>query len=111
MLKKLISIDLDGVLNNYDGLYNHCKIPPLRDGAFEFIKKLSEEYNVELFTVRNKKLVIKWLKENNLSEYISNITNIKNPMSSVFLDDRAINFNGDFAAAYQSIKDFKPHWK
>ena len=111
MPRKIISVDLDGVLNNYDGVYNHQKIPTLRDGALEFIKKLSDEYNVELFTVRDKELVESWLKENNLNDYISKVTNKKNPKTTVFLDDRAVNFNGDFKAAYRCIKEFKPHWK
>jgi len=31
--KKVILIDLDGVLNNYDGNFDKDKIPSVKDGA------------------------------------------------------------------------------
>lgn len=37
--KKLLLIDLDGVLNLYNGNYDENKIFPIRDGAFLFLKK------------------------------------------------------------------------
>ena len=40
-----------------------------------------------------------------------NITNIKSSNASIILDDRAINFNGDFIFVYLNIKNFKPYWK
>lgn len=36
--KKTIMIDLDGVLNVYDGKYVENKLPELRQGAREFVK-------------------------------------------------------------------------
>ena len=38
--RKTIMIDLDGVLNMYDGKYVENKLPELRHGAREFVKKL-----------------------------------------------------------------------
>ena len=29
----------------------------------------------------------------------------------MFLDDRAINFDGNFEKAYKNIKEFSPYWK
>ena len=111
MPKKFISIDLDGVLNNYSGNYEKDKISSLREGALDFIKKLASDFNIEIYTVRDKELVKDWLKENDLIDFVFGITNEKNPKTSIFLDDRAINFNGDFQCAYESIQSFKPHWK
>ena len=107
---KIISVDLDGVLNTYHGNYEPDKIPPISPGAYEFLEKLSKLYNIEIFTVRNKKLVKKWLKENNILLFIKNISNIKNPSSSIIIDDRALRFEGDFQDTYKNIVKFSPHW-
>ena len=111
MRKKLICIDLDGVLNLYSGYYSKNTIAPIRDGASEFIKKLSENFKIEIFTVRENKLVWKWILDNNLESYICNVSDKKNPKATLFLDDRAIHFNGDYDNAYNSIINFLPHWK
>ena len=52
--KKIIQIDLDGVLNKYDGNYNNGEIADLKNGAREFLEKLSQEYKIEILTVQNK---------------------------------------------------------
>ncbi len=111
MGKKLISIDLDGVLNEYDGDFDADKIPPIRNGAYEFIKNLSKDYRIEIFTTRERRVTKNWLKENNLQDFIENVTNMKNSFTSVFLDDRAINFSGDYQFAEDLIKQFRPYWK
>lgn len=111
MRRKIISIDLDGVLNTYCGNYNENIIPPPREGAVDFLEKLSENYYIEIFTARCVIIGEKWLRENNLMRFIVRITNLKNPLSTVMLDDRAINFNGDFKKAFDEIQNFKPHWK
>jgi len=110
-MTKTISVDLDGVLNIYNGHYDENIIPPIRDGAKYFLEKISNEYLVEIFTVRKKRLVKKWLKDNNISQYICNISNLKNPFATIFIDDRAINFTGNYEYTLQNIVDFKPYWK
>ncbi len=109
--KKIISIDLDGVLNNYNGDYKKDFIPSIRFGAYEFIENLSKYFRIEIYTVRDELLVKNWLKNNDLEKYIFNITNIKNKFSSIFLDDRAINFNGNYEETFNKIINFKPYWK
>lgn len=110
-MKKIISIDLDGVLNTYSGRYKEDEIPAIRDGAYEFIEELAKDFRIHIFTARDAVLVNKWLKENNLAGFIEDVGNIKNPYTSVILDDRAINFDGDYVKAYKAIKMFKPHWR
>lgn len=108
---KTLSIDLDGVLNTYCGNYNEFEISPPRKGAYEFLQKLAQNYKLEIFTVREKNLVQKWLTENGLDEFIQNITNLKNPYASIIIDDRALTFKGDFNQTLEEIKEFKPHWE
>ncbi len=111
MHKKIISIDFDGVLNDYDGNYSKDILPPIKKGAETFLKKLSKDYTITIYTARDRNSVFDWLKENNLIKYIKDITNMKNPISSITLDDRAICFEGDFEKAYKKILAFKPYWK
>ena len=62
--KRTILIDLDGVLNQYTGNFEKDYIPPIKEGAKEFLKNLSNNFELKLFTTRNKILASKWLIEN-----------------------------------------------
>ena len=42
--KKTILIDLDGVLNEYEGKFDKDFIPPIKLGAKEFLEKLAIEF-------------------------------------------------------------------
>ena len=109
--KKTIYIDLDGVLNNYTK-FEENKIPPIKDGAMEFLERMyySEKYELVLFTTRNLLLASKWLVDNNIDRYFKDITNVKRP-AFMFIDDRAIQFNGDFEKLFDDIRKFKVYWK
>jgi len=96
---------LDGVLNVYNGEYNENVIPPIKEGAFEFIKKLAEKYEIKIFTSRNILLVKKWVKTNNLEKYICNITNTKEP-SYLIVDDRCVNFDGNYQKTLNNIENY-----
>ena len=106
--KKLL-IDLDGVLNQYTK-YDENHIPEMKEGAKEFLEKLSKDHELYLFTTRNLLLCAKWLIKNNLNSYFKDITNIKLP-SYLYIDDRAICFKGDYSETLKEIENFKVHWK
>ena len=108
--KKRILIDLDGVLNNYSGEFQTDSIPEIKEGAKEFIKELHKKYELYLFTSRNLLLSAKWLIAHKLDNYFADITNIKIP-AYLHIDDRAINFKGDFKIALNEIKNFEAYWK
>ena len=110
MIKKTILVDLDGVLNKYNGEYDSNYIPPILDGAFDFVKSLSKTYRVVIFTSRNLLLASQWVIENRLDKYIENITNIKEP-SFLIIDDRCINFKGNFEELKSQIDNFKIWYK
>ena len=111
MYKKLILIDLDGVLNTYNGHFDENVISPMREGAYEFLEELSKNYKINIFTARNADTARKWLISNNLIDFVEEVTNIKSSFASIILDDRAINFNGDFKKSLEIIENFKPFWK
>ena len=110
MTKKKILLDLDGVLNLYDGNYDEKYIPALNNKAIDFIKNISKTYNVVIFTSRNLLLASKWIIYNKIDKYITNITNIKEA-SYLIVDDRCINFNGDFEKLQKDIENFKVWYK
>ena len=105
-MKKTILIDLDGVLNTYTGKFDKNFIPPIKQGAKEFIKELSNDYEIKIFTTRNLLQASEWLINNELRQYISDITNVKVP-SYLIIDDRCVNFNGDYLNLMKKINNFK----
>lgn len=110
-MAKIAMVDLDGVLNEYSGKYNEYEVPKIRKGAKEFLEKLAEDYDIEIFTVRNKIRTVEWLQENEIVHLIKEVTNVKNPYASIIIDDRAISFSGDYSKVLKLSKDFKPYWK
>lgn len=104
---KTILIDLDGVLNTYQGNYNPDLIPPLKEGAYEFLENISKKYEVKIFTTRNKLLTAKWLSENKIDKFVADITNVKE-LCWLYIDDRCINFNGNFEDLWNEILNFTP---
>ena len=110
MFKKTILIDLDGVLNTYSGNFDKNFIPPIKDGAKEFLKDLSQNFNIKLFTTRNHLLASKWAVENEIDEYIEDITSNKD-LSFLIIDDRCINFDGDYSTLKNKIENFKAWYK
>lgn len=111
IFKKTLLIDLDGVLNEYSGNFDKNKIPQIKEGAYDFIERLyKKNYDIKIFTTRNKLLGSKWLIENQLDEFVSDITNVKDP-AFLHIDDRCICYNGDFEETFNSIENFKAYWK
>lgn len=104
--KKTILIDLDGVLNTYVGKFDKNYIPPIKEGALEFIKELSEQFKIKIFTTRNSLLASEWVIQNGLKEFIDDVTNVKEP-SFLFIDDRCITFNGNYKELATRIETFK----
>lgn len=110
MIKKTILFDLDGVLNTYDGRYDENYIPPIKDGAYKLIKDLSKKFRIVIFTTRNSLIASKWVIENSLIDFVENVTNIKEP-AYLIIDDRCINFNGDYEDLKNRIENFQVWYK
>lgn len=107
---KTILIDLDGVLNEYKGIYDKNYISPTKEGTKDFLENISKIYDIKLFTTRNRLLASKWILDNELDKYISDITNVKEP-AYLHIDDRCICFDGDFKKLFKEITDFKVWYK
>ena len=103
--KKIILIDLDGVLNQYNGNYDENFIPPIKDGAIEFLAELNKIADLYLFTSRNLLLSSKWLIKNKIDKYFKDVTNVKLP-SFLYIDDRCLCFKGKYESILDEIKNF-----
>lgn len=111
MRKKTLLIDLDGVLNTYSGNYDPDFIPPMRDGAKEFLAELCQKkFELVLFTTRPKNFAQQWCSENGLLDYFSEVTDKKKP-AWLIIDDRCLNFNGSYEEITLQILNFTPFYK
>lgn len=110
-MSKIALVDLDGVLDDYKGKYSEQEIPPIKKGAKEFLEKLSKVYDIEIFTVRNKIKTVEWLQKNKIQHLVKDVSNVKNQFANIIIDDRAIEFTGNFNSTLEKALDFKPYWK
>lgn len=106
MIKKTICVDFDGVLHEYNGYEEGDFGEPLT-GSKEFIKELRKKYKVVILTSRQKEQVIGWLTNNGFPSM--KITNRKIP-AVAYIDDRAIQFKGNYKKVISRLKNFKPYW-
>ncbi len=69
---KTILIDLDGVLNKYNGKYDAENFIPMKSVKVpkNLSKNFMEHYVIKIFTTRNKILTVKWLMKYRLDKYI-----------------------------------------
>lgn len=108
--KRTLLIDLDGVLNKYTGSFDENYIPEPKEKTRGFLEKLSQNFELRLFTTRNKILASKWLIEHKLDKYFKDITNVKE-LSWLIIDDRCLKFEGDYEKLIYEIEGFKPWYK
>lgn len=102
--KQNLAIDFDGVVHNADKGWGDgtCYGEPL-PGAIDAIKRLSEDYNIVIFTAKAKsdrplvngktgaKLVYEWLQKYQIEQYVSSITSNK-PRAELYIDDNGYRF-------------------
>lgn len=110
VFKRTILLDLDGVLNEYTGGYDENFIPNPKQGVEEFLKELSVDFEMILFTTRDNLKAKNWLIEHKLDSYFKEITNEKK-LSWLIIDDRCLKFDGDYNNLFNQIKNFKPWYK
>lgn len=108
--KPNICVDFDGVLNNYKGYNGSDELYEPRIGAREFLHELSEKYTVIILSARPPFKIYDWLIKYNLNEYVSNVTRTKTG-AFAYIDDRGINFNGNYNTVLEELDGFKAHWE
>lgn len=115
--KKTICINFDGVIHDYSKGWQgvdvfNCAVP----GAAYCTEKLKQDgHTIIIYTTRNDTPALrKFLKDNNISyDYINE--NPNQPKGSekgkliadVYIDDRAVTFNGNWFGILKKINNFK----
>jgi hypothetical protein len=107
---RIVCVDLNGVLDEYQGWRGPKHFDGPRPGAREFLEGLvSRGYAIVVFTTRYAPDVWEWLRDHGLDDLVTDVTDRK-PAAHVFVDDRAVCFRGDFASTIQEIETFAAHW-
>jgi hypothetical protein len=106
---RTIAVDFDATVHSYNGFDgDDPKGVPL-PGAREGIRELMKDCNVVIFTARKPEFVRRWLEKYGFPPLM--VTNEKSPRFSIILDDRGLNFGGNWETAVRQIKSFKPWWQ
>jgi phosphoheptose isomerase len=111
-----VGIDFDKVIHKcskgyYDGTIYDEPVP----GAYEALERLSQDYTVIVYTCKAKpdrglvngktgtELIWEWLKEHNMSQFVSKVTAEK-PRARFYVDDKAIRFT-DWESTFAMIEE------
>ncbi len=107
----VVCVDLNGVLDCYSGWQGADHWDPPAPGARAFLETLHRRgYRIIIFTTRHHVGVEAWLAAHDLAQYVSEVTDRK-PPADVFVDDRAVCFQGDFEQTLRDILAFTAHWE
>jgi hypothetical protein len=89
----------------------HSRFCCFRWSVPRFLARLNEQgYEVVVFTVRWAPWVEDWLRAHGLAELVARVTD-KKCATHVYVDDRAVCFEGDYAATLDRIAGFKAYWE
>ena len=114
---KRIAVDLDGVLAQYQGaahsdLKGGSEIGDPVPGAVEFVLAAGAAgWQVVVHSRNHHPAAVNgWLLKNGLGDCVA--TSVLAPDATVYLDDRAVRFDGDFGPALAFLQgDPRPWWR
>lgn len=112
-----IAVDFDGVIHRYDSPWvNAHTIPdPPVDGAIEWLSRMIQKFDVVIFSTRCKTLRGRWAIKGWLEDHADalyweapgwrGIEDVRlsytKPPALIYLDDRAVRFEGTFPTSVQ----------
>lgn len=120
-MNNVICIDFDGVIANYRTYSGKGFFGDPLPGAVEKIRELKDQgWIVIIHTTRSETHQLKEYLElhdimydyiNYNPENIDQGCNMGKPLATVYLDDRAINFDGNWDKAFDNILNFSPWFR
>lgn len=119
--KKTLAVDFDGVISYYSGFKGKGVFGPPIKGCREMLNELiRNEWIIIINTTRSEEQDIKtYLKFHGIPYHHINYNPENDQLqlsktkvvAHVYLDDRAVRFNGDWKEAAQQIMNFEPWWR
>jgi hypothetical protein len=111
--KYTVAVDFDGVIHSYTSPWLDAQTipdPPVA-GAIEWLNEIAEDFDVVIFTTRGKTMdgrvaVGEWLDGHGFTQY-REVTADK-PPALIYLDDRAVRFDGVSFPTAQQVHQLKP---
>ena len=112
--KKTVVFDFDGVIHSYSSGWKgaDCIPDPPVLGIEKALAKLHQEYEIAIVSSRcstqaGVDAINHWLYKNGLAQYVDKVCKEK-PPAIVYIDDRAICFDGNAASLVEKVRSFKP---
>lgn len=106
-----LCIDFDGVMNCYPGYQGDDILFEPAPGLETFLQRLQRfKQPLVVHTARRACKVEEWLQEYKLHDFFKLVTNEKVP-AIAYIDDRAVQHNGDFNDTIKKLNDFRVHWR
>lgn len=118
--RRTIAFDFDGVLAQYDGWKGWQHLGEPVPGIKEIIRQLKMDWGctIIIYTTRGNSEMAEWCKKHGiLYSYINSNPGIQGnnpgkPIADVYVDDRAITFDGtNMDTLVNDIITFVPWWK
>lgn len=117
-MKKTVVFDFDGVIHSYtSGWKGETCIPdPPVQGIDRALMALKDaDYEVVIVSTRcstqgGVDAINLWLYQNGLAQYVDKVCKEK-PPAIVYIDDRAICFDGNPDTLLEKVNEFKPWYK
>lgn len=117
-MKKTVVFDFDGVIHSYSsGWQGETKIPdPPVPGIDRALRGMKEAgYEVVIVSTRcstqvGVDAINLWLYQNRLAQYVDKVCKEK-PPAIVYIDDRAICFDGKPETLLEKVKNFEPWYQ
>lgn len=106
---KTVCLDFDGVLNDYRGWTTEDDLGAPRPGAQAFVAALrARGWELVIVSTRDPGRVQAWLRANGFAETHAQR---EKPPAVVYLDDRALRFDGRFEGLEERIANFTAYWE
>ena len=116
--KQTVVFDFDGVIHSYASGWKGAivipdePVPGIKEAMIEIYKA---GYEIVVVSTRcnvpeGARAVVKYLREHEMLPYVKKVCKEK-PPAIVYIDDRAINFDGNANTLLEKIKSFQPWYK